>query len=170
MRKKERENKLKYAVGEGRKIRQVPCAWPRWNRGPVSVALTQSKRFQLLLYHSLRYFPLLKREFLLNNIEKNILVVKSIKLSWNDYTTGKTTDNWGSIPGRDKTLPLLHSVQTSSGVHPTSYSTSIPARLFPRGQSGRAVMLTTHLHIVPWLTMGELYLHSTVRLQGVVLN
>jgi hypothetical protein len=34
----------------------------------------------------------------------------------------------------------------------------------------RSVKLTTHLHLVPRLRMVELYLHSLIRLHGVMLN
>jgi hypothetical protein len=40
----------------------------------------------------------------------------------------------------------------------------------PQGYSGRSVKLTTHLHLVPRSRMVELYLHSYVRLHGIVLN
>jgi hypothetical protein len=59
---------------------------------------------------------------------------------------------------------FLHSVQTllwDSPIFPYNGYWG----LFPRG-----VKLTTHLHLVLRLKMMELYLHSPVRLQGVVLN
>jgi hypothetical protein len=37
-------------------------------------------------------------------------------------------------------------------------------------ESSRAVELTTHLHLVPKSTMVVLYLHSPIRLYGVVFN
>jgi hypothetical protein len=42
--------------------------------------------------------------------------------------------------------------------------------LFPKGQSGRSVNLTTHNHLMPRLRMVELHLLSPTRLDGVVLN
>jgi hypothetical protein len=42
--------------------------------------------------------------------------------------------------------------------------------LFPRGKSDRGVKLTIHLHPVPKSRIVELYLHSLIRLHGVVLN
>jgi hypothetical protein len=62
-------------------------------------------------------------------------------------------------------LCLLHSVQTTSGAHPVSYSMSTE-RYFTRGQSGMGVKLITHLHIVRRTV--ELYLHSFIHLHGVV--
>jgi hypothetical protein len=41
---------------------------------------------------------------------------------------------------------------------------------FPQGDGGRDVNLTAHLHLVPRLRTVELYLHSLIRLHGVVLN
>jgi hypothetical protein len=42
--------------------------------------------------------------------------------------------------------------------------------LFPWGQSRRGMKLATHLHLVPRLRIAELYLHSTISLQAVVLK
>jgi hypothetical protein len=42
--------------------------------------------------------------------------------------------------------------------------------LFPRGQSGRGVKLTTHLQIVPRSRNVYLYNHFPIRLHGAVLN
>jgi hypothetical protein len=42
--------------------------------------------------------------------------------------------------------------------------------LFPRGQSGRDVKLTTHLQLVPRSRKVDLYIHSPLRLHGVVLK
>jgi hypothetical protein len=49
---------------------------------------------------------------------------------------------------------LLHNVQTGSEAHQASY---------PMG-------MITHLYLVPKPKMVELYLHSPVRLHGIVLN
>jgi hypothetical protein len=46
-----------------------------------------------------------------------------------------------------KDFSVLHSVQSGSGAHPASYTMSIGG-LFPRGESGRRVRLTTHLHLM----------------------
>jgi hypothetical protein len=45
----------------------------------------------------------------------------------------------------------------------------VPTQL-PRGLSGRGMTLTTELHLVPRSRMVELYLHSPIRLHGVVLT
>jgi hypothetical protein len=42
--------------------------------------------------------------------------------------------------------------------------------LFPRRENGRGVRLTIHLQLVPRSRKCELYIHSPIRLHGVVLN
>jgi hypothetical protein len=42
--------------------------------------------------------------------------------------------------------------------------------LFLKGYSGRGVKLTTHLELVPNLRMVDLYIHSPIRLHGLVLT
>jgi hypothetical protein len=64
---------------------------------------------------------------------------------------------------------LLHRVQTCSGAHPAYYPMGTGVS-FPRGCSGRGVKLTIALHLVLRSSMMELYLHSPIRLHGVVLN
>jgi hypothetical protein len=64
---------------------------------------------------------------------------------------------------------LLHVVQTGSGAHPASYPVGTWG-FFPGGKSGKDVKLTTHLHLLPKSRMVELYLHSPIRLHGIVLN
>jgi hypothetical protein len=39
-----------------------------------------------------------------------------------------------------------------------------------QGKSGRGVKLTTHFHLLPRLSMVELYLHSLIYLHGIVFN
>jgi hypothetical protein len=53
---------------------------------------------------------------------------------------------------------------------PTHFLSNGYRGLFPRGQSGRRVELTTHLHIVPRPIMMELYLHYPICLHEVLLN
>jgi hypothetical protein len=67
--------------------------------------------------------------------------------------------NWGRSLAGARDLSLLHTVQTGSGAHQASYT---------MGTGGDK--LTIHLHLVPILRMGELYLHYSIRLQGVVLK
>jgi len=66
---------------------------------------------------------------------------------------------------------LCHRVQTGSRDHPASYLMGNGSS-FPRGkgQSGRSVKITTHHQLAPRLRRHELYLHSTMRLRGVVLS
>jgi hypothetical protein len=64
---------------------------------------------------------------------------------------------------------LLHIVQTVSEAHPASYPMGYLG-LFPWGQSGRGVKLSTHLHLVPRSRMVELNLHSPIYLHSIVLN
>jgi hypothetical protein len=42
--------------------------------------------------------------------------------------------------------------------------------LFPWGESDRGLKLTAHLHLVPRSKCVELYLHSPIRLHGLVLS
>ena len=53
------------------------------------------------------------------------------------------------IQVRANGFPLLRNVHSDSGAHPSSYS--LGAGDLSRGQCGRAVKLTTHLHLVPRL-------------------
>jgi hypothetical protein len=62
----------------------------------------------------------------------------------------------------------LHIVQTGTGAHPASYIMSTRGS-FPGGKRPD-VKLTTHLHLVPRSKTVELYLHSLIRLHGVMLN
>jgi hypothetical protein len=58
---------------------------------------------------------------------------------------------------------LVHKVQTKSGAQPAPYPTGT-------GALSSGVKLTIHLHLVPRSRKVELYLHSTIRLHGVVLS
>jgi hypothetical protein len=58
--------------------------------------------------------------------------------------------NWGSIPGRDRNFPLLHSSQTGSGVYLIN-----GYRALSKEKSGRSVKLTTYLG--PRLRIGVLH-------------
>lgn len=70
------------------------------------------------------------------------------------YTDG--LEGWGSLPGRG------HSVQTGFAAYPAPY---------PVGEeSGRGANLTTYFHLVSRPRMVELYLHTPIRLRGVVVN
>jgi hypothetical protein len=75
-------------------------------------------------------------------------------------------DDRGSIPDREDFSSSL-CVQTGSGAHPASYSLGIGGP-FPGVKRGRGVTLTTHLHLVPRLSMSRSYTSSPPRrLHGV---
>jgi hypothetical protein len=58
-----------------------------------------------------------------------------------------------------------------SALWPTQLSIQyVPGALFLCGWSDQGVKLLIHLHLVPRSRMVELYLHSPIRLHGVVLN
>jgi hypothetical protein len=62
---------------------------------------------------------------------------------------------------------LLQSVQTDSEDHPASCPVDTGSS-FPAGKKARSVKLTTHLDVVTKYRMVELYIHSSIRLYGVV--
>jgi hypothetical protein len=72
-----------------------------------------------------------------------------------------------SIAGRSKWY-----FSTPQRPRPALRPTQPPAScgLYPWGYSGRDVKMTAHLHLVPRPRMTELYLHSHIRLHGVLLN
>jgi hypothetical protein len=51
--------------------------------------------------------------------------------------TGYALNGWDSIPGKDKTFSLLHSVQTGSGAHPAPSPVGTGSS-FPGGKMARA--------------------------------
>jgi hypothetical protein len=69
------------------------------------------------------------------------------------------------FPARKTDFSLLHSVQTNSGTHPASYP--VGGRCF---FSNWNVKLTTLHHPVLRLRMVELYLHSPLCHNGLMLN
>jgi hypothetical protein len=86
--------------------------------------------------------------------------------------TGYRLDSRGSIPGGGggaRHFFLFHSVQTGSRAHPASNPMGTQ-RFFSWRQSGRGVKLTTHLYPVPMSRMVERYLHSPIRLHGMMIN
>jgi hypothetical protein len=73
-----------------------------------------------------------------------------------------------SIPGRGKIF--LSSTESRLALGPTQPPIQwIPGAL-SRGVNGRGMKPTTHLHLLPKLRMVELYLHSPIRLHGLVFN
>jgi hypothetical protein len=73
------------------------------------------------------------------------------------------------FPAGVRDFSLLHSVQTGSSTHPASYPVG-KGTLSLGVKWGTGVKLTTHLHLVLRVRTLELYLHSPIRLHGVVLN
>jgi hypothetical protein len=74
------------------------------------------------------------------------------------------------FPSGARYFSLLHSFQAGSGAHPPGLLSSGYKGLFHDGKSGRGVKLTTQLHLEPRIRMMELYLHSPIRLNGVMLT
>jgi hypothetical protein len=68
-------------------------------------------------------------------------------------------DDRGSIPDRDRRFFSSLSFQTGSGAHPASYPMGT-GRFFPGVKRGRGVMLTTHPHLAPRLSMSRNYTSS----------
>jgi hypothetical protein len=81
---------------------------------------------------------------------------------------GYGIDGWGSILGVGKTFSSFPQRPDRLWGTSTLLSVGYP-RLFPCKQSCRDVKLTTHFHLVSRLRMVKLYLHSPIRLHGVVL-
>jgi hypothetical protein len=72
------------------------------------------------------------------------------------------------FPVWTRSFSLLHSAQAGSGAHPTSSPMGTKSS-FPRGKVARA-WIHIHLHLVLMATIVELYFHTPLYLQGVVLN
>jgi hypothetical protein len=70
-----------------------------------------------------------------------LLRVTKLQVGWSE----------GSNPGSRRENFILQNVATSSGAHPTSYSMDNGS--IPQGKSSQCVKLTTHLHLVPRLTL-----------------
>jgi hypothetical protein len=72
------------------------------------------------------------------------------------------------FPAGAKDFSLLHDIWATSGAHPVPYPMGSGGSIQTAKQLG--VKLTTNLYLVPKSRMVELYLHSAIRLNGVVLN
>jgi hypothetical protein len=83
------------------------------------------------------------------------------------YSDGRTTRV--RFPAGARYFFLL-SITSKTALGRTQIPTQWVRRLFPREESGRAVKLTTLLHLLPASRMVELYLHSPTRLHSIVLN
>jgi hypothetical protein len=74
-----------------------------------------------------------------------------------DIAIGYRLDSQGFIPGRAKRFSLLHIIQTVA--------------LVPiQSKVDRVVKLAPYIHLVPRSGMMELYFHSPISLDGIVLN
>jgi hypothetical protein len=74
-----------------------------------------------------------------------------------DYRLQQETlkgDNWGHANKEQLNTAALYNVH----------------RDLHRGKRGRGAKLTIHLYLVSWLRLLDIYLHSTMRLEGVVLK
>jgi hypothetical protein len=82
--------------------------------------------------------------------------------------TSSSIKRWATdralIPGRGKRRFFLHSLQTGSGAHPASYPTGIGDSFLG------AKTAQSWNYLVPRSRMVKLYLRSSIRLHGVVLN
>jgi hypothetical protein len=74
-----------------------------------------------------------------------------------------------SIPGRGKRFSSSPQRPYRLCLPSASYPTGA-ASSFPGGKAVGDVELTTDLHLVPRSRMEELYLHSPIRLHGMMLN
>jgi hypothetical protein len=74
----------------------------------------------------------------------------------------------GSIPGRARHFSQFHDVQIASEAHPASCPLDTEGSFL--GGKATGMKVTTHLHLVLRSRIVELYLHSLIRLHGVVLN
>jgi hypothetical protein len=72
------------------------------------------------------------------------------------------------FPARARDFSLLHSIQT--GCAPPSLLSNGYWRQFPKVKSDHDVKLITHLHTAPRLRVAKLYLHSHIRLHGVMFD
>jgi hypothetical protein len=76
--------------------------------------------------------------------------------------------SWGSIPGRSKRFSLLHSVQIGCGTQLASYTMG-NCGSFPGGKTAGAWYWSLTSILCRSYEGVRLYLHSPIRLQGVVL-
>jgi hypothetical protein len=82
---------------------------------------------------------------------------------------GYGIDCRGSNPGKGKIFLSSAASRPSLGPTSASYPMGTGAD-FPRGKAEMGMKLTIHIHLVPRSRMVELYLHSPIRLDGIVLN
>jgi hypothetical protein len=73
----------------------------------------------------------------------------------------------GLIPGSSRNFSLLHVIQTGSWAHPAFYPKGIGGFFSGIKRVGREA---DHSHLVARSIMVKLYLHSPIRLHGVLLS
>jgi hypothetical protein len=73
------------------------------------------------------------------------------------------------VPVGAEDFSPLHVVQTCSEAQRISYPRGYWG-FFPEGEISRGMKLTTHLSLSQRARIVELYLHSPIRLHGIVLN
>jgi hypothetical protein len=67
-------------------------------------------------------------------------------------------------------VSLFHNARSGSGAHLASCTMGTGGGGCSAGESSRGLKLATLLHLMPRLRMVDVYLHSPIRLLGLVLN
>jgi hypothetical protein len=84
------------------------------------------------------------------------------------YVEGRKDEKpFREFPAGAREFSLSLVTQTGSGAYPTSYSGT---GALSSEENGHGVKLPIHLHVGPRPRMVELYLHSLIRLHGVMLT
>jgi hypothetical protein len=82
---------------------------------------------------------------------------------------GHGLEGRGWIPDRGKIISLsTESISTLGPAQPLVEW--LPGRTLFRGEIGRGMKLINHFRLVPRSRMVEVFLHSSIRLYGVVIN
>jgi hypothetical protein len=94
----------------------------------------------------------------------------NVNLRWlSRYSVGLRAERLG-FNSRQRQEIFLFYTTSRLVLGPTRLISNGYRELFPQGESGRDMKLTTQVHLVPRSRIVELYLHSLIRLHGVVLN
>jgi hypothetical protein len=91
-----------------------------------------------------------------------------VSCRYSDWLRAGRPTGRSSIPNKAKNF--LFSTSFGPILSPIQQPTQYVPRHFPRRQSGRGVNLTTHFQLVPRPRKRDLFIHSLIRLHGVVLN